>query len=197
MLSFFRVKTGKVLSALTLNDAAFWGADAFVAVVFALFITEYIGGSAVDVGLAFGLYRATRALLSIPVGQFLDQHKGHLDEYYTLMLSGAVTGFAYISMFYAFDMWHVYAGMILIGIGHTLNLSSWKILFYSNIPDGQEGSVIGVYETIMQVVYALAIIVAGFVGDTYGFQWTMFYAGLATITASIVLIIVRAQRKCM
>lgn len=136
-----------------------------------------------------------RALTAIPVGQFLDEHKGHVDEYYTLIFSGVIAGFAYISMFYAFEMWHVYAGMILLGIGHTLNISSWKILFYGNIPEGRQGEVIGMYETIMQVVYGLAIVVAGFVGESFGFEWTLFFAGVFTILSSVTLLFLRVNLK--
>ena len=74
-----------ILSALTFNDAATWGSDVFVGVIFALFITSNItGGTAIQVGLIFGLYRIVRAFAAIPIGSWLDRHKGHVDEFYAL-----------------------------------------------------------------------------------------------------------------
>lgn len=195
MSKIFKGEKSSVLSALTFNDAAFWGADIFVGVVFALYITQNIpGGSAIHVGLVFGLYRAIRAFAAIPIGRFLDQHKGHIDEYYTLVTAGLITGVTYIALFFSTELWHVYVGMSFIALGHALDISSWRILFYGNVPENTRGQVIGVYETIMQIVYALAIIIAGFVGEIFGFEWTLFFAGVATLSSSAILLFIRGSR---
>ncbi len=60
-----------------------------------------------------------------------------------------------------------------------------------------EGEVMGIYETVMQVVYGLAIIVAGFVGEIFGFEWTLFFAEIFTILSSIVLLTVHRKIKRM
>ena len=197
-ISPYSGKKSGILSALTYNDAAFWGADAFVAVVFALYITQNIeGGSAIHVGLVFGLYRAVRAFLSVPIGRFLDKRKGHIDEYYMLFLSGLMVGLTYLALFFSTELWHVYLGMLFIGIGHSLDVNSWRILFYGNVPDDRAGEVNGIYETIMQIVYGLAIIIAGFVGEIFGFEWTLFWAGIATLSSSLILIFVRDSKGKM
>jgi len=190
--NIYKGRKSAILSALTFNDAAFWGADVFVGVVFALYITQNItGGNAIHVGLIFGLYRAIRAFAAIPIGRYLDDHKGHIDEYYTLLTSGMITGIAYFALFFSTELWHVYLGMVFIAVGHSLDISAWRILFYGNIPDKAEGEVIGIYETIMQIVYGLAIIIAGFVGEIFGFEWTLFFAGAITVFSSLILLAVR------
>lgn len=196
--SIYKGKKSSVLSALTFNDAAFWGADVFVGVVFALFITQNIdGGTAIHVGLVFGLYRLIRAFAAILIGRYLDEHKGHVDEYYTLLVSGFVVGFTYIALFFSTELWHVYFGMAGIALGHALDISAWRILFYDNIPDESKGEVIGIYETTMQIVYGLAIVVAGFVGEIYGFEWAFLFAGMITILSSIILVSVRNSKNKM
>ncbi len=197
MPSIYKGKKSSILSALTFNDAAFWGADVFVGVIFALYITQNIGGNAIHVGLVFGLYRTIRAFAAIPIGRYLDRHKGHIDEYYALLLAGLIMGGAYIALFFSTELWHVYVGIIGIGIGHALDISAWRILFYGNIPKNSEGAVIGVYETTMQIVYGLAIVIAGFVGEIFGFEWTFFFAGIVTISSSLILLFVRSSRKKM
>lgn len=198
MAKLFKGEKSSILSALTFNDAAFWGADAFVAVVFALYITQNIeNGSAIHVGLIFGMYRIIRAMAAIPIGRFLDQHKGHLDEYYTLVTSGLMVGATYILLFFSSELWHVYLGMCFIALGHALDVSAWRILFYGNIPVDARGQVIGVYETTMQIVYALAIIIAGFVGEVFGFEWTLFYAGLITLFGAAIIVFIRGSREKM
>ena len=36
----------------------------------------------------------------------------------------------------------------------------------------------GIYDTTMQIAYSLAIILAGFVGDFFGFEWVLIFAGI-------------------
>lgn len=190
-IQIFKGEKSPILSALTFNDAVFWGADAFVAVIFALYITQNIeGGTAIHVGLVFGLYRIVRAFFAIPIGRFLDKHSGHIDEYFALLGSGFLVGITYMILFFAFELWHIYLGIVVIAIGHAIDVSSWKILFYSNLPSEARGEVIGIYTTIMQIVYALAIVAAGFVGEIYGFEWTLLFAGIVTIFASIMLLFI-------
>lgn len=163
-------------------------------VIFALYVTQNLGGSAIDVGLIFGLYRAVRALTAIPIGRYLDKHKGHVDEYYALMVAGVIIGLTYITLFFATEVWHVYLGIIFIGLGHSIDVDSWKVLFYGNIAENAEGQTIGVYETTMQLVYALAIVVAGFVGELYGFEWTLLFAGLVSLAGVLVMFVMHDER---
>jgi len=102
--NIYKGRKSSVLSALTYNDAVFWGADVFVGVGFALYITQNIpGGNAIHVGFIFGLYRLVRAFVAIPIGRFLDKHKGHMDEFYTLLVSGLIVGLTYFALFFSLE----------------------------------------------------------------------------------------------
>ncbi|MFT7644737.1 MAG: MFS family permease [Candidatus Paceibacteria bacterium] len=186
-----------LLSSLTFNDAAFWGADVFVGVIFALYITQNIGGSVVDIGLVFGLYRGIRAFSAIPIGKYLDKIKGHVDEYYTLLVASFLVGITYLALFFATELWQVYVGMFVIGLGHSLDIGSWKVLFYGNLPKGSEGEVIGVYTTVMQIIYGLVTIIAGFVGEKFGFEWIFMFAGILTIAGGFIMFSIRPTRKSL
>tara|TARA_B100000508_G_scaffold140999_1_gene144946 strand:+ start:3911 stop:4504 length:594 start_codon:yes stop_codon:yes gene_type:complete len=196
MFKIFKGRKSDVLSALAINDAAFWGADVFVGVIFALFITQTLGGSAIDVGLMYGLYRGIRALIAIPVGRFFDNQKGHFDEYHAILLAGVIVGLTYISMSFATELWHVYIGMAFIAIGHIIDNLAWKVLFYTNVPRAAQGQVMGIYEVTSQFVYGLAMIVAGFVGETYGFDTALMFAGFVTMAGTFtVLSMYKARSK--
>ncbi len=192
----YRGKKSNLLSVLTFNDASLWGADTFMAVIFALFITSNIeGGTAITVGFAFAIYRLTRGFSSIPIGRMLDQHKGHIDEYFATIAAGAIIGLSYIGLFFATEIWHVFVGMAFIGLGHTLDILSWKILFYGNMPKNSGGEIIGVYETFMQIVYALSTVLAGFVGEYYGFEWVLAVAAVLAFMSSIIMLTVGRSSK--
>ncbi len=193
-LYFFKGRNKKLLSVLTLNDATFWGADVFVAVVFALFITQHIdGGTATHVGIVYGVYRIVRALLALPIGAFFDRHVGYIDEMWGMISSSLLTGSMYFVLFSVTHLWAVYVCIIFIAIGHAINIGSWKILFYGSIDKQQQGHAIGMYETAMQIVYGIASILTGIVGDVFGFEWIMILAGIATVFSGALPFFVRKQ----
>jgi len=195
-LKLFKGSKKNVLSALTLNDATYWGADIFIATIFALYLTQNItGGTATQVGIIYAIYRISRAFFALPFGRFFDKNKGYLDEMWALVLSGLIVGSTYVALFFATQLWQVYLAMIIIGIGHALNIGSWTVLFYSSMTKNQRGEVVGVYQTIMQVVYALSAALAGFAGDVYGFEWIILTAGIATILSGMAPITIRSILK--
>lgn len=190
----FQGQNKKLLSVLTLNDATFWGADVFVAVVFALFITQNIdGGTATHVGIVYGVYRIVRALLAVPIGAFFDRHVGHVDELQGIVFSSLLTGSIYFVLFSVTQLWAVYVSIIFIAMGHAINVSAWKILFYSSVNDDQRGKTIGTYETMMQIVFGVASVLTGIVGDFFGFEWIMILAGVVTIFSGMVPLYARKQ----
>lgn len=192
-IKLYKGERSNVLSALTFNDAAYWGADLFVATTFALFVTQNIeGGTAIHVGIIYGLYRIVRALLALPIGRFFDRHRGYLDELWALAFSGLLVGSVYLVLFSATQLWQVYLCMIFIAVGHAMNIGSWTIIFYASMEQNQQGEVIGVYQTVMQIIYGMSAILAGFFGETYGFEWTMFIAGFLTILSGIAPLTVRS-----
>ena len=195
-LKLFKGRKNNILSVLTFNDASYWGADIFIATIFALYLTQNIeGGTATHVGIIYALYRISRAFIALPLGRFFDKRKGYLDEMWALSLSGLIVGSTYITLFFATQLWQIYLAMIVIGIGHALNIGSWTVLFYNSMTKNQRGEIVGVYQTIMQIVYALSAALAGFVGDIYGFEWIILVAGIITILSGLAPLTIKSVFK--
>jgi len=175
---------GKMLRAMTLNDVAYWGADAFIFVIYALYVVNFIeGGSATHVGITIFIYYFTRALSSISVGKYFDTHKGYFDEFWGLTLTCFITGSVFMLLSQASLLWHVYFAMIVLGFVSAINLTSWKVLFYSNIEKKEYGQTIGVYQTTVAVAYGLAAALGGITGDLFGFDVVIFVGGLVTFVS--------------
>lgn len=195
MIKIFKGKKSDVLSSLTLNDVLFWSGDYFVAVVFALYVTEMLGGTAGDVGVLFGMYFITRSITAIPVGKYFDNHKGHIDEYIALTISTAAAGLLYMSLSFAENLWFAYATMVCVAIAHTITNLAWKVLFYSNVPQKSEGKILSVYESLSQLTWGLAVIISGFVADNFGYDWAIFFGGLISLMSSLVIIMMYHARR--
>lgn len=170
---------GKIIRTLTLSDLSFWAVDAFVTVVLVLFVIQFIeGGSATHAGLAFLTYKGIAALLSIPVGRFFDTHKGHLDEVWGLAVAAFVYGGSYMLLAFSTQLWQLYAVMVVMGLMSTVNLLSWRTLFYNSIHKDVYTETVGTYQTIVFLGQGVALAMGGIVGDTFGFNTVVFYGGL-------------------
>lgn len=170
---------GKVIRTLTLSDLSFWAVDAFVSVILVLFVIQFIdGGSATHAGLAFLVYKGIAAFLSIPVGRFFDSHKGHIDEVWGLAVASFVYGGTYVLLAFASELWHLYVAMIVMGAMSTVNLLSWRTLFYNSLHKDTYTETVGTYQTVVFLGQGVALAMGGIVGDTFGFNTVVFYGGI-------------------
>lgn len=170
---------GKTLRTLTLNDLTFWATDAFVAVILILYVLHFIeGGSASHFGLAFLTYKGVAALLSIPVGRYFDKHRGYVDEVWGLAIAGFIYGTCYMLLSFSTQLWQLYGLMFILGAASTINLLSWRTLFYNTIKKEEYTETVGNYQAIMFVGQGLALALGGIVGDTFGFDRVVFFGGL-------------------
>lgn len=185
-------KRGKILRAMTLNDITYWGSDSFIFVIFALYVVEFIpGGSATHVGLSWFVYEGTKALLSIPVGQFFDKHKGYIDEIWGLTIASFLAGTTYMLLSQATQLWQLYVAMLVLGFFATINLTSWRVLFYNNIDKGEYGETVGIYQTLMSIGTALAVALGGIVGDRFGFDVVVLLGGFIIFVGGFVPLFVK------
>lgn len=170
---------GRLLRALTLNDLSYWATNSFIGVVLILYVLQFIGGaSATHFGLAFLVYKAVGAVLSIPVGRFYDKHKGYIDEVWGLAISSFGAGGIYIALSFATELWHLYVAMAFLGFVAIININSWRTLFYNNISKDEYSETVGTYQAIQSFGEGLALALGGFFGDAFGFDTVVFYGGI-------------------
>jgi MFS family permease len=181
-----------IIKALTANDITYWGADAFISVALALFVVSYIEAATIlNVGLALMIYRVVGALSAVPVGRWFDTHRGYLDEVRGLSFACFGAGFTYILLSFSTTIWQLYVAMFFLGIFATINVSSWRILFYSNIVKRQFGQTIGVYQMLYSLGIGLFLAVGGFVGERYGYDTVLLMGGFLMMFGSLLPLLIR------
>ena len=192
-LKFFKnSRRGKILRAMTLHDVMFWSSDAFVTVIFALYVVQFIeGGNATHVGLSYFVYSLVRGLLSIPVGQFFDKHRGRIDEVWGLALASFGGGIVYILLSQAHEPWHLYVAMFAMGFFSLLDVMSWRVLFYTSLDKTEYAETVGIYETITMVTVSFAVALGGIAGDRFGFDMVVLFGGIMMFVGGFVPLMVR------
>ncbi len=185
-----------IVKMLTASDVTYWGADAFISVALALFVVAFIEGATVlNVGVALMIYRVIGALAAVPRGRLFDRHRGYMDEVWGLSLACFFGGVVYILLSFAAAVWQLYLAMFFLGIISTVNLASWRILFYNNIDKKQFGETIGVYQMLYSLGIGLFLAVGGFAGERFGYDKVLFLGGLLMIVGSVLPLLIRSYFK--
>lgn len=180
-----RSKRNSLIKALTANDIMFWGGDAFIGVILALFVVNFIdGATATHLGIAFMIQRVTNALVAIPIGRYFDSHKGYLDEVWGLTIASFFYGLVYVLLGFSTAIWQLYLAMFAFGVVRTIDLSSWRILFYGHISRGQVGEATGMYQTLFSFGLGLCMSLGGFAGERFGYNTVLIVGGLFIMAAS-------------
>ncbi len=180
-----RSKQNSLIKALTANDIIVWGGDAFIGVVLALFVVDFIdGATALHVGLALMILRVTNAVAAIPLGRFFDEHKGYRDEVWGLTIATFMYGVLYLLLGFSSHIWQLYTIMFFFGIARTLDISSWRILFYGHIDKSHFGQVTGMYQTLFSFGIGLCMSLGGFAGDYFGYDKVLIFGGLFIMMGS-------------
>lgn len=186
-------RRSNIVRTLTANDVTFWGADAFISVALALFVVSSIEGATIlNVGLALMIYRVVGAFSAIPIGRWFDRHHGYLDEVWGLSFACIAAGFTYILISFSTQIWQLYLAMFFLGIFATINVSSWRILFYSNINKGQFGQTIGVYQMMYSLGIGLFLAIGGFTGERFGYDMVLMLGGFLMMFGSLLPLLIRA-----
>lgn len=190
------MKRSHIVKTLTANDVMFWGSDAFISVALALFVITFIEGATVlNVGIALMIHRVVGAFASIPVGRWFDSNKGHRDEVMGLSAACLGAGVVYFSLSFATEIWQLYLAMFFLGIFSVVNISSWRILFYSNIKSGQLGQTIGVYQMLFSLGIGLFLAIAGFTGERFGYNTVLMIGGFLMIAGSALPLLIRGYYR--
>ena len=185
-------RQGAISRILTMNDIFFWGGDAFISVVLALFIVTFIEGATVQhVGIAFMIRILVQAVCAIPIGKYFDAHKGLSDEVYGLTVTTFCCGLAHVLLGFATHMWEVYLAMAAIGVIVAFDHSSWRILFFSSVSRHYIGKLNGLHDTYYAVGLALCLVLAGFVGESIGYDKTIMAGGFFIMAGSFLPLMLR------
>ena len=183
---------GKILRNLSFNDFTFWGTDSLVSVIYTLFVIDHIdGGSATIAGISFMISRFAGLLFTIPIGNLFDRIKGQADEIDGLIISNLLCGIAYIGLSYANAIWHLYLAMFIIGVARSIDVTAWRILFYSNIKKNKYGETLGIYQTLMSLTMGMAVAMGGLIGDAFGYQIVMLTGGIMLLAGGLLPLMIR------
>ena len=149
--------------------------------LFAVF-TERIGGSILDISLAWAVYLITTGLLVILIGEISDR-KGRKEEF-------IIAGYALNALFtfgylYVTEPIHLFIVQAGLGIGAALATPTWNSLYarYENKKRG--GYTWGLAAGQAAITTGIAIIIGGFIVARYSFTALFIIMGIIQVIATL------------
>lgn len=179
----------KIIKYLTVSDLALLSGMSLIAPVFPVFIIDNINGGNLEVvGFATGIHIFVRAVLSLPIARYLDKKRGDFDEYFALVIGGALLAISPLLYLVVTNPFELYLVQVIYAVGWALDYPAWMSLFTRHAEKEREGSQWAVYSFITSVGMAAASALSGFMATRLGFPamfWTVF---IVTILGTLFLV---------
>jgi len=191
-----KFKFNKIVKYLVLSDLIFYTGWGLVTPIFAIFIINNIqGGTILIAGIASSIYWVLRSVLRVPIGIFLDKHKGEKDDYFFLvfgLLIAALVPFGYI---FSKLPWHIYTLQAIYGIGMAMSGSGWAAIFTRHIDKGKEATEWGLDSASYGIGMGIAAAVGGLAVTIFGFNPVFIAVGIMGLLGVVLLLGIRNKIK--
>lgn len=170
-----------------------WG---LLSPVFALFVLEKItlsdpAKAAEVAGFAALFYWITKSFIEIPIGHFLDKHKGEKDDFWFMTLGLFVVGFVPLGYLFSSQPWHIYVFQIIHAVGMAMALPSWLAIFTRHIDKGKEAFEWSMETTSISMGAGIAGGLGGIIASIFGFNILFIFVSALTIFAGFLLLFVK------
>lgn len=196
-MKFFNlgISLNKVVRTMVIADFFYNSAFSFFGPVFAIFLTNQIdGGSAKVAGLAASVYWITKSIIQLPIARFLDKTDGERDDFWALFFGYLFSSFVPFFYVFASQPWHIYLANIFLGFCMAWAVPAWYSIFTRHVDKWRisfEWSLESVFSVGLATAGATAI--GGYIADIFGFRVLFVMAGIVSIFASLLLLVLRNE----
>lgn len=161
----------KVIKILILSDTALITGLGFVAPIFAIFLTEKIQGSNLEmIGYAAAIYWIIKSLVVIPFGKYLDKNHGEKDDLWFIVIGNILAALAVFGYIFSYLPWHIYILQVFYAIGMGMNVPGYTAIFTRHINKGKEAFNWSVRSAMIGIGAGIAGALGGIIANRFGFN---------------------------
>lgn len=164
--------------------------------VFAIFLLEKVaGGNLVEgakiAGFATLFYWITKAILQIPIGNYLDKNHGEIDDFWFYIIGTFITGLVPFGFLFALVPWHIYLLQVVHAIGMSMIIPSSYAIFIRHIDKGREAYESGLDSTLLGIGAGITGALGGIMAGYIGFQLIFILTGIFTMVSVLFIFAVK------
>lgn len=185
----FNLAINKVVGILVLSDFLLFFAFGLLSPIFAIFIEKQIeGGDLKVIGLATTLYWFIRASTSVPLSRFMDRTDGEKDEFYFVFIGSIVLSLVPFFYLLSSKPWHIYLLQVINGLGHSMAVPAWRIIFTNHLDKGRTGYDWSIEDVGVGSAIAVSAYIGAFIADKFGFDALFYIVGILGLIGTFVLL---------
>lgn len=169
-----------------------WG---FLSPILAIFILQNITQgnplkAAEVAGFSALSYWITKSLFEIPIGYFLDKHRGEKDDFWFMVVGMFIVASVPIGYLFSHEAWQIYMWQAVHAMGMAMALPSWLAIFTRHIDRGKEALEWSMETTSIGLGAGIAGGLGGLIASAFGFNVLfILVSGLTTFSAILYLFI--------
>ena len=173
------MKINHVIRTLILSDFYFNMGLGLFGPIFAIFVTNQIAGGSIEVvGFAAGITQLFKVILQIPIAKYLDKNHGEYDDFYSMILGGALISLAPFLYLVADKVYHLYFIQALYGVGLAFLVPPWYAIFSRHLDKLHENIEWSFESVSIGIATAASAAIGGIVANRFGFQTVFIVAGV-------------------
>ena len=173
------MKINHVIRTLILSDFYFNMGLGLFGPIFAIFITKQIAGGSIEVvGFAAGITQLFKVILQIPIAKYLDKNHGEYDDFYSMILGGALISLSPFLYIFATETYHIYLIQALYGIGLAFLVPPWYAIFSRHLDKLHENIEWSFESVAIGIAAAASAAIGGIMANRFGFQTVFIIAGV-------------------
>ena len=179
----------RVIRYLVAYDFVLNFAFGLLAPIFAVFVLQNVEGSSLRViGTATSIYWLARILSTTPLSRFMDRTNGERDEFYFTIFGTLLISTIPILLIFAHIPWHLYLIQFLHGIGNSMAVPGWRILFTDHIDKGATGYEWSIEDIAIGVAVGSSAYLGSILADKFGFVPVLvLLAGLGYVSTILLI----------
>src|SRR3989344_3818955 len=172
------MRINHVIRTLILSDFYFNMGLGLFGPIFAIFITKQIAGGSIEVvGFAAGITQLFKGILQIPIAKYLDKNHGEYDDFYSMILGGALISLSPFLYIFATETYHIYLIQALYGIGLAFLVPPWYAIFSRHLDKLHENIEWSFESVAIGIAAAASAAIGGIMANRFGFQTVFIIAG--------------------
>lgn len=182
------LKVSKVIKYFLITDMLFLGGWGLIGPVFGVFVLDYVPRSTLfTIGAVSALYWIVKSIVQIPVSIYLDTHTGEKDDFYALVFSLALAGFAAMAFLLVKDVAGLFAVQILHAIAMGFYTPSWSAIYARHLDKDHYSFDWSLDSTLLGLSYAATALIGGGISAAFGFQAVFILVSVFSFGSAFVL----------
>jgi MFS family permease len=185
-------KLNQIILLIIVSEFIIATADALIAPIYALFVTQDVGAAAQAVGFSVAIYWVTKSILQLPIARYLDKNHGEIDDYYSMVGGLLIVVVGNFLFYFATTVSHVYLIQFLLAVGNSFVVPPFYAIFTRHIDKNNEG-----FEWSLRSSFSLGAgtalggALSGVLGAIIGFRSLFLINGLLMLMGWVGLIFMR------